>query len=191
MAKLKQRCWPTGNDPLMDKYHDHEWGRPVHDDHTHFEYLILDSFQAGLSWRTILHKRKNFTKAFSNFNVRAVAKYGAPQILRLMADAGIIRNHLKIKAAVKNARAFLALQKKFGSFDTYIWQFVGKRVKQNRFTRLSQLPASSPESDAMSKDLKQRGFSFVGTTICYAYMQGAGLVNDHLLGCPAKRGKKR
>jgi len=177
-------CWPSGNDPLMDRYHDEEWGVPAHDDRRHFEYLILDAFQAGLSWRCVLHKRENFRKAFAGFDPRRVARFGARDLKRLLGDAGIIRNRLKIAGAVRNAAGFLRIQKEFGTFDAYIWRFTGGRTLRNRRLRLKDIPARSPESDAMSADLKDRGFTFVGSTICYAYMQAAGLVNDHLVGCP-------
>ena len=180
---MESRCpWP-GNDRLMQEYHDKEWGRPCHKDKLHFEYLILDTFQAGLSWRTILHKRENFRRAFSNFNPRLIARYDKKKIGSLMKDSGIIRNRLKIEGAVKNAKAFLEIQKEFGSFDEYIWQFTGHKTIDNRQKKLSDLGSKSKESDAMSRDLKKRGFTFVGSTICYAYMQGAGLVNDHLVSC--------
>lgn len=164
----------------MIKYHDTEWGRPCRDDRLHFEYLILDTFQAGLSWRTILHKRENFRRAFSNFNPKAVAQYDKRKLKSLMKDKGIVRNRLKIEAAVKNAKAFLAVQKEFGSFDRYIWQFTPTPMH-----RCGGSPArsKSPESDAMSRDLKKRGFAFVGSTVCHAYMQGAGMFNDHLVSC--------
>ncbi len=171
----------------MDRYHDREWGVPCHDDRRHFEYLVLDAFQAGLSWRTILHKRENFRRAFSGFDPRKVARYGAPEVRRLLRDAGIVRNRLKVRGTIRNARGFLGIQKEFGTFDRYVWRFTGGRTIRNRWRRLSQIPARSPESDAMSADLKKRGFTFVGSTICYAYMQAAGLVNDHLLGCPRLR----
>lgn len=179
-----RRCWPAGGDPLMDRYHDEEWGVPAHDDRRHFEYLVLDAFQAGLSWRVILHRREGFRRAFAGFDPARVARFGARDIRRLLGDAGIIRNRQKIEAAIGNARAFLALQKAEGSFDRHIWGFVGGRTIVNRWRTLSRLPARTPESDAMSADLKARGFRFVGSTICYAYMQAAGLVNDHLVGCP-------
>ena len=179
---MKTRCsWP-GSDELMIQYHDEEWGTPVHDDKKHFEFLILDGFQAGLSWKTILHKRENFAKAFADFDVQKVAKFTEARLEKLMLDEGIIRNRLKIFGAKKNALAFIAVQKEFGSFDKYIWQFVGgKPLQGNR--KGGDIPATSKESDAMSKDLKKRGFTFVGSTICYAYMQAAGLVNDHVGEC--------
>jgi DNA-3-methyladenine glycosylase I len=181
-----RRCWPSGDDPLMDRYHDAEWGVPARDDRRHFEYLVLDAFQAGLSWRTVLHKRDAFRRAFAGFDPERVARFGARDVRRLLGDAGIIRNRQKIEAAVRNARAFLVLQKAPGGFDRHAWSFVGGRPLVNRWTALRQLPARTAASDAMSADLKARGFSFVGSTICYAYMQAAGLVNDHLLGCPRR-----
>jgi DNA-3-methyladenine glycosylase I len=174
--------WP-GNDPLMIEYHDKEWGYPLHDDRRLFEYLVLDAFQAGLSWRTVLHKRENFRRAFDDFDAEKVSRYTQADIDRLLADAGIIRNRLKILATVQNARSFLDVQKEYGSFDNYIWQFTGGQTLVNHWTKLNQLPARSPESDAMSKDLQKRGFKFVGSTICYAFMQAAGMVNDHLAQC--------
>lgn len=174
--------WPS-NDPLMIRYHDEEWGVPLHDDQKLFEFMVLDAFQAGLSWRTVLHKRENFRKAFSGFDYRKVAKYGEKEIERLLNDAGIIRNKAKIHATVSNARCFLEVQKEFSTFDNYIWQFTGGKTINNKLKSLKEMPVSSPESDAMSKDLKKRGFKFVGTTICYAFMQAAGMVNDHLVGC--------
>ena len=177
------RCsWP-GKDDLMIKYHDTEWGSPCHDDKLHFEYLILDTFQAGLSWQTILHKRENFRRAFNNFNPKIIARYDKNKVKSLMTDKGIIRNRLKIDSAVKNANAFLKIQKEFGSFDNYIWQFTGYKTIHSKHKTLSNIRSKSSESDAMSRDLKKRGFSFVGSTICYAYMQGAGLINDHLISC--------
>jgi len=174
--------WP-GDMPLMIEYHDREWGVPLHDDRTHFEFMVLDGAQAGLSWRTILLKRENYRRAFNNFDVAMVAHYGPGDLERLMVDAGIVRNRLKINSAVTNAQQFLAVQREFGSFDGYIWQFVGGKPIRHQFSALSELPATSPESDAMSKDLLRRGFKFVGSTICYAYMQAAGMVNDHLVTC--------
>jgi DNA-3-methyladenine glycosylase I len=178
-----RRCpWPEGNEQMI-RYHDTEWGVPLHDDRKLFEFLVLDAFQAGLSWAIVLRKREAFEKAFSRFDPRKVARYNSTRVKLLLADAGIIRNRLKIEAAIANARAFLAVQREFGSFDSYIWQFTGGRTKRNRWRALGQIPASSIESDAMSKDLKTRGFRFVGSTICYAFMQAAGMVNDHLVGC--------
>ena len=167
----------------MIRYHDAEWGVPLHDDRKLFEFLVLDAFQAGLSWAIVLKKREAFRKAFDNFDPRKVAKYDVRKVKTLLADAGIIRNRLKIEATIANARAFLAVQREFGSFDRYIWQFTGDRTMMNRWRALSQLPARSPESDAMSRDLKARGFRFVGSTICYAFMQAAGMVDDHLVSC--------
>jgi DNA-3-methyladenine glycosylase I len=174
--------WP-GQDPLMNEYHDHEWGVPVHDDRKHFEYLVLDAFQAGLSWSIILKKREGFRLAFDNFDVNKVAGYNEDKIQSLLKDASIIRNQLKIRATINNAGRFIEIQKEFGSFDRYIWQFTDYKTRINNWTSLIQLPATSIESDAMSKDLKKRGFKFVGSTICYAYMQAAGMVNDHLVRC--------
>ena len=172
------RCaWGTNN-PLMIKYHDEEWGVPVHDDRKLFEFLVLDGFQAGVSWSIVLNKQKNFRKAFHNFNARRIAKYTAKDVRHLLADPGIIRNRLKIQATINNAQRFLEVQKEFGSFDKYIWQFVGGKPKKNKFKTIKQIPAMSTESDAMSKDLKERGFKFVGSTICYAFMQAAGMVKN-------------
>ena len=180
----KPRCFWTGDDPLMIAYHDDEWGYPVHDDRKLFEYLILDAFQAGLSWRTILHKRENFKAAFNNFDAAKIAKYGDADIHRLLNDAGIVRNRLKIHAAVSNAQRFLEVQQEFGSFDRYIWQFTGyETLRDPKGVTKESMPVSTPESDAMSADLKKRGFKFVGTTICYAFMQAIGMVDDHVKGC--------
>ena len=167
----------------MVAYHDDEWGVPLHDDRKLFEFLVLDGFQAGLSWRTILNKRENFRAAFDGFDVERIARYRKPKIERLLEDAGIVRNRMKVEATVANAKAFLKVQEEYGSFDSYIWQFVDGTPKQNRWRSLKQLPANTPASDRMSKDLKDRGFKFVGTTICYAFMQAAGMVNDHLVTC--------
>jgi len=181
--KQINRCtWP-GEDEKMIAYHDLEWGVPVHDDQKHFEFLVLDAFQAGLSWKTILHRREGFRKAFANFDVTKVAKFTEKHVEKLMQDEKIIRNKLKISGTIKNAKAFIALQKEFGSFDKYIWQFTGNKTVQGKRIKSGDIPATSPESDAMSKDLKKRGFTFVGSTICYAYMQAAGMVNDHLKSC--------
>ena len=174
--------WPA-NDEQMLKYHDTEWGVPVHDDKKHFEFLVLDCFQAGLSWKTILHRRKHFKKAFANFDVKKVAKFDEDKVLELMQNAGIIRNKLKITSTIKNAKAFIEIQKEFGSFDKYIWQFVNHKTIITKVKQSSDIRATGPESDAMSLALKKRGFTFVGSTICYAYMQAAGLVNDHLVSC--------
>lgn len=183
MKKEIKRCPWTSDDPLMIRYHDEEWGVPVHNDRKLFEFIILDGFQAGLSWRTIINKRKNFKKAFDNFDPGKIAKYDVRKINDLLNDAGIIRNRLKIYAAVENAKAFLRVQKEFGSFDKYIWQFTGGKTIKNKFKDLKELPATSKESDLMSADLKKRGFKFVGSTICYAFMQAAGMVNDHISDC--------
>ena len=178
-----KRCeWPT-EDKDMIEYHDKEWGAPCHDDIKLFEYLLLDTFQAGLSWRTILKKRGNFRKAFHGFDPKKISRYTEKDFKRLMNDKGIIRNKLKILGAIENARKFLEMQKEFGSFDRYIWQFVKHRTIKNKFKSLKELPAKTMESDAMSKDMKSRGFKFVGSIICYAFMQGAGLVNDHTIDC--------
>ena len=183
MGSSKKRCsWP-GSDDLMVAYHDNEWGVPLHDDRKLFECLVLDAFQAGLSWRTILNKRENFRAAFDGFDAERIARYRKPKIERLLKDAGIVRNRMKVEATVANAKAFLKAQEEHGSFDGYIWQFVNGTPKQNRWRSLKQLPASTPESDRMSKDLKDRGFKFVGATICYAFMQAVGMVNDHLVTC--------
>ena len=182
----QRRCWPSGDDPLMDRYHDDEWGRPAHDDRRHFEYLILDGFQAGLSWRTILHKRENFRRAFANFDPARVARFSARDVKRLLGDEGIVRNRLKVAGAVRNAAAFLEVQEKFGTFDAYVWRFTDGKTIRNAWRTIKDVPPRTVESDAMSKDLKSRGFTFVGSTICYAYMQAAGLVNDHLVGCPRR-----
>ena len=167
----------------MIAYHDEEWGVPLHDDRKLFEFLVLDAFQAGLSWRTILHKRENFRLAFDAFDAQLIARYKKRKIGQLLENAGIVRNRMKIEATVGNAKAFLGVQSEYGSFDSYIWQFVGGQPKQNRWRSLKRLPVSTPDSDRMSKDLKERGFKFVGTTICYAFMQAAGMVNDHLVKC--------
>jgi len=175
----------------MIEYHDKEWGKPVHEERLLFEFLILEGAQAGLSWATILNKRENYRRAFDRFDAKKIARYDKRKVRALLADAGIVRNRLKIAAAISNAKAFLEVQKGFGTFDRYIWQFVGGKPKQNsrRFRR--QVPASTPESDAMSKDLKKRGFTFVGSTICYAFMQAVGMVNDHLTNCFRWRAVRR
>ncbi len=180
---MKKRCEWTKDDALMIAYHDEEWGVPVHDDQKHFEFLMLDAFQAGLSWKTILYKREGFRRAFANFDVQKVARFTEKQLEKLLQDESIIRNRLKIYGTVKNAKAFIAVQKEFDSFDNYIWQFTGNKTLQNKRKTRNDVPATSPESDAMSKDLKKRGFTFVGSTICYAYMQAAGMVNDHTMDC--------
>jgi DNA-3-methyladenine glycosylase I len=184
MQKLARvRCpWP-GDDPLMIDYHDREWGVPLHDDRTHFEFLVLDGAQAGLSWRTILHKREGYRRAFAGLEPAKVARFDQRKVRSLLADPGIIRNRLKIESAITNARAFLEVREEFGSFDDYIWRFVEGEPRQNRWTTHRGIPAKTEQSDAMSKDLKARGFKFVGSTICYAYMQAAGMINDHVVGC--------
>ena len=174
--------WP-GQDALMLAYHNNEWGVPLHDEQKLFEFLVLDAFQAGLSWRTILYKRENFRRAFDDFDVHKIALYDEAKIQELMQDASIVRNQGKIRATVGNARAFLQVQAEFGSFDKYIWQFTGGKTIDHHPKCNADIPAKSPESDAMSKDLLKRGFKFVGSTICYAFMQAAGMVNDHLEGC--------
>ena len=184
------RCEWAGSDPLYVRYHDEEWGVPVHDDRKLFEMLILEGAQAGLSWITILRKRPAYRKAFDRFDARKIARYDARKVRALLANPGIVRNRLKIAATITNARAFLAVQKEFGSFDACIWQFVGGRPLVNRPRSMKHIPARTPESDAMSKDLKRRGFRFVGSTICYAFMQAVGMVNDHVAGCPAGRPRR-
>ncbi len=180
---MKTRCpWP-GDDPLYVEYHDTEWGVPLHDDAKLFEFLVLEGMQAGLSWITILRKRENFCKAFHGFDAKRIARYGERDVQRLLKDAGIIRNGQKIRAAIANAQAFLEVQEEFGSFDDYIWQFVEGRPVVNRWKRLSELPAKTALSDTISKDLKARGFKFVGSTIVYAHLQATGMVNDHLIDC--------
>lgn len=180
---MKQRCaWP-GDDPIYVKYHDEEWGVPVHDDTKHFEFLVLEGAQAGLSWITILKRRDGYRKAFAGFDAARVAKFGDDDVERLVSDAGIIRNRQKINSAINNARAFLDIQKEFGSFDEYIWQFVSGKPVVNQFTADSSIPASTGLSDKVSADLKSRGMSFVGSTIIYAHLQATGLVNDHLVSC--------
>lgn len=180
---LQRTCpWPA-NDPLMIQYHDEEWGTPVHDDRKLFEFLVLDAAQAGLSWRTVLHKRQGYAKNFANFDFRKVAKFTARDITRILKDPGIIRNKQKVQSAITNAKALIAMQKEFQTFDQYIWSFVNGQPIQRRVKTPRDWPATSPESDAMSKDMKKRGFSFCGSTICYAFMQAAGLVNDHLVTC--------
>lgn len=185
----QQRCaWP-GDDELMIQYHDEEWGVPLHDDQKLFEFLILDTFQAGLSWRTILHKRENFRQAFDNFNPGKIIQFDEGKIEELMQDAGIIRNRLKINAAISNAKMFLEIQKEFGSFDQYIWKFTDGKTIQSNIKSAEDIPTHNAASDEMSKALKISGFKFVGTTICYAFMQASGMINDHLKSCPMHRRK--
>jgi DNA-3-methyladenine glycosylase I len=181
---LKDRCPWAGDDPLYQAYHDEEWGVPVHDDRTLFEFLILEGAQAGLSWLTILRKRPNYRRAYSDFEPERVAAYTARERARLLRDPGIVRNRRKVEASVANARAFVLVQREYGSFDRYLWAAVGGRSTQNRFQTLSEIPARTTESEVLSRDLKGRGFGFVGPTICYAFMQAVGLVNDHLVSCP-------
>jgi DNA-3-methyladenine glycosylase I len=176
------RC-PWAKFDLYVQYHDTEWGVPIHDDRLLFEFLILEGAQAGLSWETILKKRENYREAFDNFDPVIVAKYGQKKRTSLLSNTGIVRNRLKIEAAIQNAKSFLAVQEEFGTFDKYVWGFVGNEPKQNAWQTMKQVPAKTPESDAMSKDLQRRGFKFVGSTICYAFMQAVGMVNDHLVGC--------
>ena len=178
-----KRCeWADGS-YLEQSYHDKEWGVPIHDDRSLFEFLILEGAQAGLSWSTILKKREGYRKAFDNFDVRKISKYSKTDGSRLLHNSGIIRNRFKIGATITNARAFLQLQKEFGSFDNYVWQFANGKPIQNSWKKITDIPSNTPESDAMSKDLRRRGFKFVGTTICYAFMQAVGMVNDHVVGC--------
>jgi len=181
-SSVQQRCpWPT--DALYIRYHDTEWGVPLHDDRALFEFLILEGAQAGLSWHTVLKKRENYRAAFDRFDPEKVARYNPAKIARLLGNAGIVRNRLKIHSAVQNARAFLQVREAFGSFDAYVWRFVDGRPKVNHWRSMKEVPARTPVSDALSKDLRQRGFKFVGTTICYAHMQATGMVNDHLVNC--------
>lgn len=177
------RC-PWAVDELAIAYHDKEWGVPVHDDRLLFEFLILEGAQAGLSWITILKKRENYRRAFAGFHARKIARYGAREVRRLLGDSGIVRNRLKIAATIANAKAFLIVQREFGTFDAYLWSFVGGKPIQNRWRKMADVPARTAESDAMSRDLLRRGFKFAGSTICYALMQGVGMVNDHLVTCP-------
>lgn len=182
-ATETQRCGWSTSDPLYIKYHDYEWGIPVHDDRTLFEMLILEGAQAGLSWITILRKRENYRRAFHGFDARKISRYDEKKVRQLLKNPGIVRNRLKIEATISNAKAFLEVQKEFGSFDTYIWQFVGGAPVVNNHRTLKEIPPRTPVSDAMSKDLKKRGFRFVGSTICYAFMQAVGMVNDHVVTC--------
>jgi DNA-3-methyladenine glycosylase I len=180
----KTRCeWVNGGNQLYHDYHDDEWGVPVHDDQMLFEFLILEGAQAGLSWATVLNKREGYRKAFDNFNLKTVSRYDQAKIDFLLQNPEIIRNKLKVNSTVVNAGLILDIQKEFGSFDAYIWQFVGGEIIQNRWQDMSEVPVSTPESDTMSKDLKKRGFKFIGTTICYAFMQATGMVNDHSVDC--------
>lgn len=180
---MKERCSWSTKDPLYIQYHDEEWGVPVHDDKKLFEFLILEGVQAGLSWLTVLRKRENYRKAYDDFDVRKVAVYGQDKIDELMSNEGLIRNKLKILASITNAKCFIEVQKEFGSFDRYIWGFIGEKPIVNHWESLSQIPATSPGSDEISRDMKKRGFKFVGSTIIYAHMQATGMVNDHLTSC--------
>jgi DNA-3-methyladenine glycosylase I len=186
----KTRCPWAAAEPNLT-YHDEEWGVPVHDDRKLFEFLILEGAQAGLSWSTILKKRENYREAFDGFRAEKIARYGVREVRRLLNDAGIVRNRLKIAATIQNAKAFLDVQKGFGSFDSYVWSFVGGKPKQNRWRTIKQMPARTTESDGMSRDLLKRGFKFVGSTICYSFMQATGMVNDHLLSCPQRTKQRR
>ena len=189
-SRATTRCrWAKS--PLMIEYHDGEWGRPVHDDRVLFEFLILEGAQAGLSWETILNKRENYRRAFDRFDPRKIARYDAKKVRALLLDAGIVRNRLKIASTISNSKAFLAVQKEFGTFDRYIWQFVGGKPKITDWQRSQAVAASTPDSDAMSKDLKKRGFRFVGSTICYAFMQAVGMVDDHAPDCFRRAGRVR
>ena len=186
MEENKPNCWGT-NDVLMAKYHDDEWGIPQHDDRKLFEFLILEGFQAGLSWSTILNKRENFRRAFDNFDYNKVAKYDSRKVATLLKDSGIIRNRLKINAAIGNAKAFIIIRKGFGTFDRYIWGFINGKPVSNKLKSFKEMPAKTPLSDLISRDLQKRGFKFVGSTIIYAQMQATGMVNDHLVSCPRYR----
>ena len=183
MQDTRHRCSWTGSDPLYIRYHDEEWGVPVHDDRTLFEFLVLESAQAGLSWSTILKKRENYREAFAGFNVKKVASYTDHDLEMLLQNPGIVRNRLKIAAAINNARRFIEIQKEFGSFSKYQWQFVSNTPKQNAWNNTSQIPAITPQSEAFSKDMKKRGFRFLGPTTIYAHMQATGMVNDHVIDC--------
>ena len=180
----RRRCgWASLDDPLTREYHDREWGVPVHDDRVLFEFLVLEGAQAGLSWGTILRKRENYRRAFEGFEPARVARFGRTEVRRLLKDGGIVRNRLKVDSALRNARAYLEVQSEFGSFDSYAWRFVGGRPRANRWRSLKEIPAATQESRALSADLARRGFNFVGPTICYAFMQATGMVNDHLTSC--------
>lgn len=183
MENVNRCAWVPLTDPLYIQYHDREWGVPLHDDRLFFEFITLDGAQAGLSWSTVLKKRENYRRLYDQFDPAKVAVYGPEKLKELLSDPGIIRNRLKVEASIRNARAFLEVQHEFGSFDRYIWQFVGGKTKVNGWENIKAIPAKTAESDAMSKDLIKRGFKFVGSTICYAFMQAAGLVNDHTTDC--------
>ena len=183
MTQLTRCAWAREDNELMRRYHDEEWGVPSRDDRHLFEMLTLEGAQAGLSWQTILNKRENYRRAFDGFDYEKIARYSDKKVERLLADPGIVRNRLKIAATIDNAQAFISVREEIGSFDAYIWRFIGGQPKRNRFRSLRDVPASTPESDAMSKDLRKRGFRFVGSTICYAFMQATGMVNDHEISC--------
>jgi len=185
----KQRCPWGEHDPLYQAYHDTEWGVPLHDDRRLFEMLCLEGAQAGLSWSTILRKREHYRKAFDNFDARKIARYDRRKVKRLLADPGIVRNRLKVASVIKNARACLAVREEFGSFDRFLWQLAGGKPKRNAWKTMKEVPVSTPEAEAMSRELKRRGFTFVGPTICYAFMQATGMVNDHLASCFRRRGR--
>lgn len=180
---MKKRCQWVGTDPLYIAYHDFEWGRPVHEDRKLFEFIILEGAQAGLSWLTILKKRQNYRRAFDGFDPQKIAKYDADKIEALLSDKGIVRNRLKIESTVQNAKAFLKIQQQFGSFDTYIWRFTGQKPVKNAWKHIDEVPSTTKASITMSRDLKKRGFKFTGPTICYAFMQAIGMVNDHTVDC--------
>ena len=186
-SSMEPRCPWCGDDPLYQRYHDEEWGVPVHDDNTLFEFLILEGAQAGLSWITVLRKRERYRQVFDGFDPVKVARYTEKRVEKLLADPGIIRNRLKVMSAIRNANAFLAVQQEFGSFDAYLWAFVGGKPIVNHFRTLAESPTVTPQAEALSKDLKRRGFNFVGPTIMYAFMQAVGMVNDHLISCPRHR----
>ena len=181
------RCPWAGDDPLHQAYHDEEWGVPLHDDRNLFEFLILEGAQAGLSWLTILRKREGYRRAYDDFEPTRVARYTSRRRDKLLRDEGIVRNRLKVEASIQNARCFLEIQSEVGSFDRYLWAFTAGKPRQNRFEKMSEIPTQTPESESLSRDLKKRGFKFVGPTICYAFMQAVGLVNDHLVSCPRHR----
>ncbi len=181
------RCPWAGDDPLHQAYHDEEWGVPLHDDRNLFEFLILEGAQAGLSWLTILRKREGYRRAYDDFEPTRVARYTSRRRDKLLRDEGIVRNRLKVEASIQNARCFLEIQSEVGSFDRYLWAFIAGKPRQNRFEKMSEIPTQTPESESLSRDLKKRGFKFVGPTICYAFMQAVGLVNDHLVSCPRHR----
>jgi DNA-3-methyladenine glycosylase I len=183
MAETQKRCWPGAPDPLMEAYHDGEWGVPIHDDRLHFEFLILEGAQAGLSWRTVLQRREGYQRAFASFDPERVARFTPARIEKLLADPGIIRNRAKVTSVVTNARAFLKVQKAFGSFDAFIWSFLGGKTRVSGWRSLKEIPAKTAESEALSKEMARRGFRFVGPTIIYSHMQACGLVNDHLVSC--------